>query len=168
LTPRAPLQLPPGGAHWYIVRELGYPDPDTFLAGYAAAGGWLDALAEETSIAPERTVLGGFSQGAVMSYALGLGADRPRPAAIVALSGFIPTVEGFAIDLVRPLPPVALGHGVHDLVIGVEWGRRAKEVLEGAGGDVLYRESPLPHTVDPSFVHDLVPWLAEAVGGKAV
>jgi len=162
LTPRAPLRLPPGGAHWYIVRELGYPDPDTFLASYAAASGWLDALAEETGITPRRTALGGFSQGAVMSYALGLGADRPRPAAIVSLSGFIPTVEGLAIDLERPLPPVALGHGVHDPVIGVEWGRRAKEVLEGAGADVLYRESPLPHTVDPSFIHDLVAWLAEA------
>jgi len=149
------------------VRELGFPDPDTFLASYAGAGGWLDALAEESGIAPERTVLGGFSQGAVMSYALGLGADRPRPAAIVALSGFVPTVDGFAIDLERPLPPVAIGHGSHDPVISVEWGRRAKEALEGAGGDVLYRESALPHTVDPSFIHELVPWVAEVLGPRS-
>jgi len=149
------------------VRELGFPDPDTFLASYAGAGGWLDALAEESGIAPERTVLGGFSQGAVMSYALGLGADRPRPAAIVALSGFVPTVDGFAIDLERPLPPVAIGHGSHDPVIGVEWGRRAKEALEVAGRDVLYRESPLQHTVDPSFIHELVPWVAEGLAAEA-
>ena len=31
LTPRAPLSLPPGGAHWYIVRQVGYPDRDTFF-----------------------------------------------------------------------------------------------------------------------------------------
>ena len=29
--PRGPLALPPGGRHWYIVREIGFPDPDTFL-----------------------------------------------------------------------------------------------------------------------------------------
>jgi phospholipase/carboxylesterase len=95
-------------------------------------------------------VLGGFSQGAVMSYALGLGRGRPRPAAIVALSGFIPTVDGFEIDLRPPLPPAAIGHGSLDSVIGVEWGRRARASLESAGADVVYRESPLPHTVDPS------------------
>ena len=53
----------------------------------------------EHGIPPERTVLGGFSQGSVMSYALGLGPDRPRPAGIMALSGFLPTVEGFELDL---------------------------------------------------------------------
>jgi phospholipase/carboxylesterase len=44
-------------------------------------------------------VIGGFSMGAVMSYALGLGAGRPAPAAILALSGFIPSVDGFEVDL---------------------------------------------------------------------
>ena len=163
VTPRGSLQLPPGGSHWYAVRELGYPDRDTFLPAYHRASEWLDELAEETGIPAGLTVLGGFSQGAVMSYALGLGADRPRPAAIVALSGFVPTVDGFEIDLGRPLPPVAIDHGTLDPVIGVEWGRRARAALEAADGDVLYRESPLPHTVDPSFLSDLAPWLAEVI-----
>ena len=50
ITPRGPLSLPPGGAHWYSVREIGFPDPDTFLATYAAVAEWLDALAAETGI----------------------------------------------------------------------------------------------------------------------
>jgi phospholipase/carboxylesterase len=29
-TPRAPLALPPGGAHWYAVPRVGYPDAATF------------------------------------------------------------------------------------------------------------------------------------------
>jgi len=167
VTPRGPLHLPPGGAHWYAVREIGYPDPDTFLPTYRLASEWLDQLAEETGIPAGRTVLGGFSQGAVMSYALGLGAGRPRPAAIVALSGFIPTVEGFEIDLAPPLPPVAIGHGTLDPVIGVEWGRRARAALEEAGGDVLYRESPLPHTVDPPFLREIAASLLDTLGAAA-
>jgi phospholipase/carboxylesterase len=160
-TPRGPLSLPPGGAHWYVVREVGYPDPETFLASYEQASGWLDGLLEEAGITPERTVIGGFSQGTAMSLALGLGRGRPRPAGIVALSGFIPTVEGFEVDLTPPLPPVAVGHGTFDPVIPVDWGRKTKDVLERAGAEVLYRESPMPHSVDPSFIAELQPWVAD-------
>jgi phospholipase/carboxylesterase len=159
--------LPPGGAHWYVLGELGSPPPETFLPSYTQGSSLLDKLARETGIPPERTLLGGFSQGAVMSYALGLGSDRPRPAGIVALSGFVPTVEDFELDLERPLPPIAIGHGAFDPVIGVEWGRRAKELLEGAGADVLYRESPLPHAVDPTFLQALQPWVRAAVPARS-
>ena len=163
VTPRGPLSLPPGGAHWYVVREIGYPDPATFHPTFERAAAWLDALAAEIGIEPERTVLGGFSQGAVMTYALGLGKGRPRPAGLVALSGFIPNVPGWAIDLDSGVPPVAIGHGTYDPVIGVEWGRRAKDRLERAGAQPLYREAPLPHAIDPGFVAELRPWLASAL-----
>jgi len=165
VTPRGPLSLPPGGAHWYVVRALGYPDAATFLPTYAAVSEWLDGL----GFAPERTVIGGFSQGAVMTYALSFGSDRPRPAASIALSGFMPTVPGFELDLEPPLPPAAIGHGTFDPVISVEWGRRAKETLEAAGADVLYREYPLPHAVDPGFLRELAPWIASQLyvtGGR--
>jgi phospholipase/carboxylesterase len=166
ITPRGPLSLPPGGRHWYAVREIGYPDPATFLPTFDAASEWLDRLSVEAGLDPERTVLGGFSQGAVMSYALGLARGRPRPAALVALSGFIPTVEGFELDLEPPLPPVAIGHGTHDPVISVDWGRRAKETLEAAGAQVVYREYPLPHAVDPRFLAELPPWIASALAAE--
>jgi len=167
VTPRGPLALPPGGAHWYAVREIGYPDPATFLPTYEAVSGWLDGLWEATGLSPERTVLGGFSQGGVMTYALGLGRGRPSPAALVALSGFLPTVPGFELDLELPLPPVAIGHGTFDNVISVEWGRRARQQLEAAGADVLYREYPLPHAVDPRFLAELAPWLRAALAAPA-
>jgi phospholipase/carboxylesterase len=160
VTPRGPLSLPPGGAHWYAVREIGYPDPTTFTSTYAQVATWLDELRAETGLEPGRTVLGGFSQGAVMAYALSLGRNRPRPAAILALSGFVPTVPGFELDLGPPTPRVAIGHGTLDPVISVEWGRRARALLEDAGLDVLYRESPaLGHGIDPAFLATLVPWL---------
>jgi phospholipase/carboxylesterase len=145
-TLRAPLSLPPGGAHWYVVPRVGFPDPFTFRSSYREAAGWLDELPFE------RIVLGGFSQGAVMSLALGLGRGRPRPAAIVAFSGFVPQVDGWAADLTPPLPPVTIGHGSEDTVTDVSFGRAARNLLEDAGADVLYRESPLPHAIDPATV----------------
>jgi phospholipase/carboxylesterase len=165
ITPRGPLSLPPGGAHWYAVARIGFPDHDTFHETYARAAGWLDAVLEEEGIAPGATILGGFSQGAVMSYALGLGRGRPAPAGILALSGFMPTVDGFELDLSgREGFPVAIGHGTHDPVIGVEWGHDARDRLTAAGAAVTYREYPLPHMVDPGFLDELRRgWIEEAL-----
>ena len=164
VTPRGPLSLPPGGAHWYAVRQIGYPDPDTFHPTYAALTDWVDSLPEGLG-APPRLVLGGFSQGAVMSYALALGAARPSPEALIALSGFIPSVEGFEVDLEpRRGLPVAIGHGSFDPIIPVEFGREARERLEQAGLDVVFRESPMAHSVDPGFLAELAPWLTKILG----
>ena len=49
-TPRGPLSLPPGGAHWYVVREIGFPDKETFDASYELAGAWLTGFAEKTGV----------------------------------------------------------------------------------------------------------------------
>jgi phospholipase/carboxylesterase len=157
-TPRAPLALPPGGAHWYVVPRIGFPDTETFRVGYTAAAEWLDAL----PFPSERIVLGGFSQGAVMTYALGLGRGRPRPAAMLALSGFIPTVEGWEPDLEPPFPPIAIVHGEYDPVIPVEFARSARALLEEAGAPVLYREVPVDHTIDPSVLPELRQLVAAA------
>jgi phospholipase/carboxylesterase len=163
-TPRGPLTLPPGGAHWYIVRRVGYPDPETFHATYPLLAAWLDALLEAHGLSHDRAVLGGFSQGAVMAYATALGQARPTPAAILALSGFIPTVEGFELELERAAGlPVAIGHGTHDPIIPVEFGREARTRLEVAGAEVTYRESPMPHTIDPGFLAELPGWLESAL-----
>jgi phospholipase/carboxylesterase len=165
-TVRGPLSLPPGGWHWYVIREVGFPDPETFHATYALVGDWLDGLLAEHGIPLERTILGGFSQGGVMAHSLGLGATRLRPAGVIALSSFIPRVEGFELGDVTGLP-VAIGHGTHDPIISVDFGREARDRLTEAGADVTYRESPMPHTIDPGFLDDLRGWVSDRAGAAA-
>ena len=158
--PRGPLELPPIGHHWYLVEQVGYPDPETFCATYERLGPWLDGLAERTGVPIERTVLGGFSQGAVMAWALALGPGRPRPAGLLAMSGFIPTVPDFELQLAGLDGfPVAITHGIDDPVISVELGRQARDRAKEAGADVAYRETDVPHIVDPRVVPGLVDWL---------
>jgi len=168
VTPRGPLHLPPGGAHWYAVRDIGFPDPATFIETFVRTTSWLDDLAVETGIPSDCTVLGGFSQGAVLTYALGLGEGRPRPAGLIALSGFVPTVPGFRLDLASPLPRVVIGHGTLDPVISVEWSRRARDMFEEAGAEPAYLESPqMGHSIDPGSLEDLRTWLGSLLGRGA-
>jgi phospholipase/carboxylesterase len=163
VTPRGPWAFPgQPGAHWYLVRRVGFPDEETFAATWPRLAAWLDALPEALGVPWERTVLGGFSQGAAMSFALGLGPGRATPAGILALSGFIPSVPRFDPVLHgRDGFHVALGHGAADPVIPVDFARQAHERLLDAGADVLYRETPgMGHTIDPAFIPELRAWLA--------
>jgi phospholipase/carboxylesterase len=162
VAPRAPIQLPGSpGYHWYLVPRVGHPDPGSFDRAYHELAEFHDGLFERTGIGPERTVLGGFSMGTVMSYALGLGADRPAPAGILALSGFIPTVEGWEPSLAdrNQATKILIAHGRNDPVIPVTFARAAREVLDEAGFDVDYRESDAAHHVDPGDVARVTAWL---------
>ncbi len=162
-TPGGPLSLPPGGRHWYAVPRVGFPEPATFTATYADLTALLDEQLAEHGVAWDRTVVGGFSQGAVMSYAVGLGSGRPLPAGILAMSGFIPTVEGWTMRDDLQGFPVAIAHGSMDPVISVEFARSARDTLQAAGADVLYRESPMAHTIDPRVIPDLQAWVGDRV-----
>jgi phospholipase/carboxylesterase len=154
IAPGGPLtDVPPGGRHWYLVPRVGYPDPETFYRSYTLLTSFCDELLAEREISWERTVIGGFSMGAVMAYAVALGKGRPRPAAISALSGFVPTVDGWAPDLAgREGLPVLIHHGRQDSIIDVSFGRRAAELLRGHGLDVRYLESDAGHWVPPEVV----------------
>jgi phospholipase/carboxylesterase len=164
VTPRGPLYLPPGGAHWYVVPRVGYPDPATFHDSYARLAEFIDALPNSLGVPLERTVIGGFSQGAVMSYALGLGPGLPTPAGLVALSGFIPTVPGWDVELDgRAGLPVAIGHGTFDPVIPVDFAREARRRLEQAGLDVAYSEKPAAHGIHPELVLELRQWIPQTI-----
>jgi phospholipase/carboxylesterase len=160
VTPRAPLALPPGGRHWYHLAGIPTPHPETFHAAIPL----LDALLADLPVPFERVILGGFSQGTVITWALTLGPDRPPPAAVIALSGFLPRIDDWPLDPSRLAGvPVAIAHGTLDPVIPVEFGHEARAALEGGGARVTWSESPVPHTVDPEWIPALRRLVASAV-----
>ncbi len=170
-APRAPLRMPGWpGYHWYVVPRVGHPDPDSWRSSVALLSDFHDGLWERTGLGPERTVLGGFSMGTVMSYSLGLSGDRPVPAGILALSGFVPTVAGWEPALEdRRRVRAFIAHGRRDQVIGVEFARRARELLSASGIEAEYHESDAVHQIDPAHIPAAMRWLAGVVslaGGR--
>ena len=165
VSPRAPLQLPGSpGYHWYVVPRVGYPDQETFRAAYRALSTFHDQLWSTTGIEPAETVLGGFSMGTVMSYALGLGHDRPAPAGILAFSGFVPVVDGWEPSLAdRQDTRAFIAHGRRDPVIEIGFGRRARDLLTAGGLPVEYREHELGHQIDRADLASARDWLAQTL-----
>jgi phospholipase/carboxylesterase len=162
VTPRAPLALEGSpGYHWYLVPRVGYPDHDTFGAARAALAELHDGLWEETGIEPSRTVFGGFSMGAVMSYAMALSADRPPVAGILAFSGFLPTVEDWQPRFDdRQGTRAFIAHGRRDPIMEIGFAHRARRLLEQGGLAVEYHESDLGHQIDPAHLGAARDWLA--------
>lgn len=161
VTPRAPLRLSGlPGFHWYVVERVGYPEPATFAAGYSQLGEFHDELWQRTGVGPERTVLGGFSQGTVMAHALGLASDRPLPAGILAFSGFVPEVASWSPDLAsRAGLAVFMAHGRADNVIDVSFGRQAEALLRDGGLAVEYHETAGGHQIEPAVAAAAAKWL---------
>jgi phospholipase/carboxylesterase len=113
-------------------------------------------------------VLGGFSMGAVMSYAMAFSAERPPVAGVLAFSGFVPTVEGWAPRFDDRLSTRAfIAHGRNDPVIGIEFAERARQLLEDGGLAVEHHESELGHQIEPAHLSAARSWLEETLPSRS-
>lgn len=159
LADLAPLLDPPTGARFVFPNA-----PRAFEAypGMSFGWTWFDGWPPlQASVAASREVLlkfldeitarcptsslivAGFSQGAMMSLDVGL---RREVSGIIAMSGGLYDVD--LPDLrTAPKVPILIAHGTADEVVPVNYARRARVQLEGAGFDVEYHEYPMGHQV---------------------
>lgn len=168
LTPGAPLtNVPPGGRHWYVIREVGHPDEKTFVASMGMTARFVDGFLRERGVPWERTVIGGFSQGGAVALALALGTGRPRAAGALAMSCFLPMVRGWRLDIhAKARMPAFVCQGAFDNIIPVGFGRRTNDVLNEEGPlSVTYRETRVLHSIDPELLPEMSQWVSAVTGG---
>ena len=164
ICPNAPLPLIPGsGVGGYAWAPL----PLEEIAAAEPALAQITVTVEDAigryGVEPGNVVIGGFSQGGMMSYLTGL----PSPdvfGGVFALSSSLPDPDGLS----RRLPtertqPVFVSHGTTDAMIPVEQARQASSVLEELGYSPRYREYEMVHQVTNEVIDDLRAWLHEVL-----
>ena len=121
--------------------------------------GFFDEAMERHGITEGGMVMGGFSQGGMMSYRFGL--RRPEMfAGLVVLSGRVTSPEILADNLPEHRDqPIFVAHGTQDAVIGVAAARESKDFLTAQGYSPQYREYNMAHEISQDVISDLVPWL---------
>ncbi len=147
---------------WYDIYafERRAPQDET---GIRASDAIVRALIERENargIAPERIVLGGFSQGGAI--ALFSGPRLPHKlAGILGLSCYLLLEDSLPDERTRAnyATPVFLGHGTQDPIVELKRGLEARELLEAAGYPVEWHSYAMPHSVCPQEVADIATWL---------
>jgi phospholipase/carboxylesterase len=169
ITPGAPYtHIPPGGRHWYVIEEVGKPDEESFVASIGLTARFIDDQLRAAGVPWERTVVGGFSQGTAVSYGVAFGSGRPRPAGVLGMSGFVPTVRGWRIDMrAKRGMPAYVTHGAYDPTIPVGFGRRTVDLMNAAGIQVIFRETRVQHSTDAQLFPEIRAWVADVVEAGA-
>jgi phospholipase/carboxylesterase len=165
VAPNAPDRVPgaPSGFQWFPISRI---DPHEMRKGIALAAPrieqFLDAELAELGLPPERLVLAGFSQGAMLALHLGLRRSVP-PAAIIGFSGLLaapPPQDGAR-------PPVLLTHGDADTVIPVSALFAAAGALGRAGVPLQWHLARgMGHGIDEAGVALAGLFMAQAFAGR--
>lgn len=178
LFPAAPLTLPAplygARAWWHIdwaARErqiigqggldLSNETPDGMLRAREQVERLIAEACDTFATTPDRVVLGGFSQGAMLACEAALCADI-RPRALVLMS---PTLLCAArwrqAAKSKAETPVFVSHGRADPILPFPQTERLKDMLEGAGSAVAWVPFSGGHEIPPAVLHPLGSFLAE-------
>jgi phospholipase/carboxylesterase len=108
----------------------------------------------------QEVYLGGFSQGAIMSYSIGL--THPRDVnGVIAFSGRI--LEDIQSSVVKhdklTRLQVFIAHGVQDGTLPIHYARQAEEFLQRLGVSLTYQEYNMGHQINGEVLKDLSAWL---------
>ena len=169
IMPRGPLTLGAGQYAWFRVNFTSTGpviNPVEAEQSRQTLVQFVQQLQSAYGIAPEKTVIAGFSQGGILSASVGLSAPA--------------LVAGFGILSGRILPELAphiadksklkqlrafIGHGQFDNKLPVEWAQRAEQILADLGLTYTARRYPMGHEISAAMHADFVAWAGSITAG---
>jgi phospholipase/carboxylesterase len=166
ISVRAPHNLQPYGHAWYAIHfdadENKFSDNEQAKESVQLLANFLDQIIKQYPVDSKKVTLIGFSQGAILSYAIALTYPE-KISKVVALSGYFNQEIASEVMDTKALSHLKffISHGTVDQVIPVEWARKAQPFLENLGLKVVYHEYPIGHGVAPQNFYDFKNWLQQ-------
>jgi len=159
---RAPIVLAEGSYAWYTITfdedmnkwsndEEGIQSRDLIISN-------IEHHLKRLNSSKKNVDLLGFSQGAILSWSLGMSYPKSINR-IMALSGFYnPKLDQESSESKADLKCFS-SHGIIDPVIPVAHTRIGIDRLREKGVSVAYKEYDAPHTISTDNFRDLLQWL---------
>lgn len=164
ISARAPFDLQYGSYAWYAINfdadQNKFSDNEQARTSRDLIVTFLDELQQKYPIDPKQVTLIGFSQGAILSYAVALSYPE-KIKQIVAMSGYLNPdllAQDYLKNNLHSLRVFA-SHGTVDQVIPVQWARKTVPFMEKLGVHLTYKEYPIGHGVSPQNFYDFKQWL---------
>ncbi|CAM1352995.1 alpha/beta hydrolase [Tenacibaculum insulae] len=121
---------------------------------------FIDEIKAKYNTNSDKTFLLGFSQGAILSYALSLNYPN-KVQHVIALSGYI-NDELLPNQIANTITTdYYISHGTVDQVLPVDWARKAPILLKENGLKNVYSEYPVGHGVAPQNFYSFKSWIEE-------
>lgn len=160
---KAPIPLSFGGNAWYDINYS--PDASKWtnveqgLSSIQKITSAIEILQKHYEIKSSNTFLLGFSQGAILSYAISI-TNPLLVHKVVALSGYVDEkLLSNTEQSNKQLLDYFVSHGVQDAVIPVSWARNSKNFLLKNSLKHSYHEYNMGHGINPQSFNDFNKWL---------
>lgn len=162
ISPRGQFTLGAGRYAWYYVDfSTGKPifNAEQETSSREVITKFVGQVKQKYDV--DEIYLGGFSQGAIMSFSVGL--TNPKEIkGIISLSGRLLIEVRLSItrnDDVQQLK-VFVAHGVQDNTLSIQYAREAKLYLESLGIQLSYHEYDMGHQISGPVIMELAEWLS--------
>jgi phospholipase/carboxylesterase len=166
ISVRAPYPMEPFGNAWYAInfdaKKGKWSDDEQAKTSRDKIVLFIDEACQAYGLDSDNITLLGFSQGTILSYAVGLSYPE-KIKNVVALSGYINEsilTADYAEKSHKDLKIYA-SHGQVDQVIPPEWAQRAPEFLSNLDIEHVYEEFPVGHGVAPQNFYAFKKWLED-------
>ncbi len=167
VCPNAPISMQLGygvtGHAWFSLDEGDARAVEEARTSENRIATLVEEVTAQYEVEPERVVLGGFSQGGMLTLQVGL--TRPEVfRGLAVLSGKFPQPEELIPRLqAQREQSIFVSHGTADHMIAVEEGRQAVGLLKQAGYRPEYHEYEMGHQITADVVADLSNWLGRVL-----
>jgi phospholipase/carboxylesterase len=164
ISAQAPFDMQYGSYAWYEINfdadQNKFSDNEQAKSSRNLIAGFIDDLIHTYPINANAVSLLGFSQGAILSYAIALSYPE-KINKVIALSGYVNEdifEENFRSNDFSKLKIFA-SHGVVDQVIPITWARKTIPFLDALQITSIYKEYPIGHGISPQIFSDFKNWL---------